>query len=85
MDNVNVFIVEDTPSESNALIKVLETNNYNVVGVATNFKDAIETFYKTKIDIVILDIFLNGAPDGISFAETINTCLLYTSPSPRDA
>lgn len=73
MDNVNVFIVEDTVSESNALIKVLEANNYNVVGIATNFKDALETFYKSKIDIVILDIFLNGSPDGITFAETIST------------
>ena len=73
MDNVNVFIVEDTVSESDALVKVLEANNYNIVGVATNFKDALETFYKSKIDIVILDIFLDGSPDGITFAETINT------------
>jgi len=73
MDNVNVFIVEDTATESNALIKVLEANNYNVVATATNFKDALATFYKEKIDIVILDIFLDGSPDGITFAETINT------------
>ena len=73
MDNINVFIIEDTVSESNTLVKVLEANNYNVVATATNFKDALETFYKSKIDIVILDIFLNGSPDGITFAETINT------------
>ncbi len=72
MDNVNVFIVEDTPEESNALIKTLKSNNYNIVEVATTFKDALQAFYRNKVDIVVIDIFLNGNPDGISFAETIS-------------
>ena len=72
MDNVNVLIVEDTPAESDALIKVLQANNYNIVGVARTFKDALELFYKETVDIVVLDIFLNGNPDGISFAETVS-------------
>jgi DNA-binding NarL/FixJ family response regulator len=29
-------------------------------------------FYANKVDVVIIDIFLNGSPDGIAFAETIN-------------
>ncbi|MBP0903122.1 LytR/AlgR family response regulator transcription factor [Mariniflexile gromovii] len=72
MDHVNVLIVEDTPSESSALTAVLKANSYNIVGVATSFKTALEMFYANKIDIVVIDIFLNGNPDGISFAETIN-------------
>lgn len=72
MDNINVLIIEDTPSESDVLIKVLEENNYNVVGLATNHKDALTLFYNNKVDIAIVDIFLNGSPDGIAFAETIN-------------
>lgn len=72
MDNVNVLIVEDTQAESDALIKVLEANNYNIIGVATSFKEALEVFYNKPVDIVVLDIFLNGNPDGISFAETIS-------------
>jgi two-component system LytT family response regulator len=72
MNKINLLIVEDTPSESDALIKVFEANNYNVVGVATNHKDALALFCSNKIDIVIVDIFLNGSPDGIAFAETIN-------------
>ena len=72
MDNINVLILEDSPSESDALIKVLEANNYNIVGLATNHKDALTLFYNNKVDIVIIDIFLNGSPDGIAFAETIN-------------
>jgi len=72
MDNVNVFIIEDTPAESDRLIKVLEANNYNVSGVTRNFKEALTKFYQVKVDIVIIDIFLNGVADGISFAETIS-------------
>ncbi|NHN27861.1 response regulator transcription factor [Flavobacterium jejuense] len=72
MDNINVLIIEDTPSESEALTKVLEANNYNVVGLATNHKEALTLFYNNKVDIAIVDIFLNGSPDGIAFAETIN-------------
>nr|WP_315255106.1 response regulator transcription factor [uncultured Flavobacterium sp.] len=72
MNKINLLIIEDTPSESDALIKVFEANNYNVVSVATNHKDALALFCSSKIDIVIVDIFLNGSPDGIAFAETIN-------------
>lgn len=72
MDKVNVLIIEDTPTESDALIKVLKVNNYNIVGVARTFKEALQQFYNNAIDIVVVDIFLNGNPDGIAFAETIS-------------
>ncbi len=72
MDNINVLIIEDTIAESDALVKVLEENNYTIVTVAKTYKDALASFYNNKVDIVIIDIFLNGNPDGITFAETIN-------------
>lgn len=72
MDNINVLIIEDTPSQSDALTKVLLENNYNVVGVAQNYTDALTQFYKNTVDIIIIDVFLDGKPEGITFAETIN-------------
>lgn len=72
MDKVNVLIIEDTPAESNRLIKVLEANNYKIIGVATTFKEGLSIFYNQPIDIIVIDIFLNGNADGISFAETIS-------------
>jgi len=72
MDNINILIIEDSPEESDALTETLLASNYNIVAVATNFKDALAIFYNTKVDLVIIDIFLNGNPDGLSFAETIN-------------
>lgn len=72
MDNINVLIIEDTPEQSEALNSVLVANNYNVVGIATNYNDALTLFYNNKVDIIVIDVFLNGNPDGITFAETIN-------------
>ncbi|MFW0738368.1 MULTISPECIES: LytR/AlgR family response regulator transcription factor [unclassified Flavobacterium] len=72
MDNIHVLIIEDTPEQSEALCKVLRQNNYNIVGVATNFTDALKLFYENTIDIIIIDVFLDGKPEGITFAESIN-------------
>lgn len=74
MDNINVLIIEDTSAESDALIHVLKANNYTVVGVAPTYTEALRLFYNSeiKIDIVVIDIFLDGKADGITFAETIN-------------
>lgn len=72
MNTINVLIIEDTPAESDALIDVLKENNYNIAGVARTYADALQLFYNTPIDIVVIDVFLNGSPEGITFAETIN-------------
>ncbi|MBC8754642.1 response regulator transcription factor [Kordia sp. YSTF-M3] len=72
MNTVNVLIVEDTITESDALVSVLKQNDFNIVGVANTLKSALNLFYNEKIDIAIIDIFLDERPDGIAFAETIN-------------
>ena len=72
MDNINVLIIEDTTEQSDALVKILLQNNYNIAGVAKNFTEALKLFYEKAIDIIIIDVFLDGKPDGITFAESIN-------------
>jgi two-component system LytT family response regulator len=72
MDNINVLIIEDLPTESDTLVKVLIENNYTVVGVATTYNEALLLFYKNAVDIIVIDVFLDGKPDGIAFAETIS-------------
>jgi DNA-binding LytR/AlgR family response regulator len=72
MQNINVLVIEDRPEESKPLVATLTANGYTVVAIATNFKEALELYHKHTIDIAIIDIFLNGNPEGIAFAETIN-------------
>jgi two-component system LytT family response regulator len=71
MDNINVLIIEDNPAESEELKKALETK-YKVVGVAKNYAEALNLFHTHKVDVMIIDVFLDGRPDGIRFAEAIN-------------
>lgn len=71
MDKINILVLEDTKSESDELTKVLVDNEYNIVGIATNYTEALTMFYQNKVDLVIIDVFLNGQPEGITFAEAI--------------
>ena len=80
MHQINVLVIEDQPEESAPLLKTLQANAYNVVGVATSFKAALELFHNTSVDIAIIDIFLNGNPDGIAFAEAINATPQLAKP-----
>ncbi len=72
MKKINVLVIEDDPFEANLLKDRLEKHQFNVVAMATNLKEALTYYYTEKFDVVIVDIFLNGLPDGIAFAEKIN-------------
>ena len=73
MDQINVLVVEDTLSESRVLLEALKDSQFHVVGVATTHQEALSLFYSSKVDLLIIDVFLNGAPEGITFAETITS------------
>ncbi|WP_422091850.1 LytR/AlgR family response regulator transcription factor [Tenacibaculum ovolyticum] len=72
MDKVNILIIEDTADDAFVLREMLEQNNYNVVAIASSYQEALTLFYKLDIDLIIIDVFLDGNPDGIIFAETIS-------------
>jgi len=72
MERINILIVEDDPKVSSQIQQVLESNEFQVVGIATNYRDAIHDLMNKIVDMVILDIFLDDKPDGISIAKTID-------------
>ncbi|WP_341905786.1 response regulator transcription factor [Fluviicola taffensis] len=72
MEKIKILIVEDTVAESDKLIGTLTSSQFEVVGVARSHQEALQLFYANKVDIVVIDIFLNGIPEGITFAETLN-------------
>ncbi len=72
MQKINVLIIEDDEFEATTLREHLEQNRYKVIAVATNLKQAVALYYNEDIDVVIIDIFLNGHPEGIAFANAIN-------------
>lgn len=72
MEKIKILIVEDTVAESDKLIETLTSSQFEVVGIARSHQEALQLFYANKVDIVVIDIFLNGIPEGITFAETLN-------------
>jgi len=72
MKKINVLIIDDDNFESITLKDHLEQNHFKVIAIAKDVKQAMAIYYTEDIDIVIIDIFLEGRPDGITFANTIN-------------
>lgn len=76
MERLNILIVEDTPAQSDHYKQILEANGYNVVFILTNYRDAMSfilgnELYET-VDLLVLDIQLDGRPEGINIAEAID-------------
>ena len=54
-----------------SLIEILQENNYDVVRVK-NASEAEKELKNQFFDIIILDIMIDGKPEGISLAKRIN-------------
>ncbi len=72
MSKIRILIIEDEPDLGEDLQYSLEESGYEVTGIAPNLKEAYGLFYAQNPDIVIVDIMLNGVPDGIAFAEHLH-------------
>lgn len=66
-----ILIVEDESLVALDLSQSVESLGYNVAGVVSNSKDAIELVCKEKIDLVLMDICIKGDVDGIDTAKAI--------------
>lgn len=91
MEQIQVLIVEDNQEQSEHLSQMLENHGFYIAGIATNFQEAVEMFHHKDFDIIIIDIFLNGRPEGISFAQFVDVhpekhkpFIFLTSATSRD-
>lgn len=66
-----VLIVEDESLVALDLSQSVQSLGYNVVGIVSNSKDAIELTCKEKVDLVLMDICIKGDTDGIDTAKAI--------------
>lgn len=67
---INVLIVDDAAFMRMMIKDILEKNNFNVVGEASNGIQAIEIYKKKKPDIVTMDITMPDM-DGIEAVKQI--------------
>ncbi|MCO5236972.1 MAG: response regulator [Chitinophagaceae bacterium] len=65
MEKVNVLIVEDEMITALDLSTGLEREGYRIAGIADNAEEAIRLFKEHPADIILMDINIRGAMDGI--------------------
>ncbi|ALU75744.1 response regulator transcription factor [Tenacibaculum finnmarkense genomovar finnmarkense] len=71
MNNLRLLLLEDLDEEATETISLLEAHDYEVIHVK-NTKDAEKELKNRFFDIILLDIMINGQPDGISLAHRLN-------------
>lgn len=72
MEKIKVLIVEDSGLIAEDIASRLKTHNMEVIGIYAQAEDAIESLDEAIPDLIIMDIQLGGAMDGISAAQVIN-------------
>ncbi|MDP8201360.1 MAG: diguanylate cyclase [Candidatus Tenebribacter burtonii] len=68
---INILIVEDNIIFANDIKQALEKFNYNIVDIAKTSKSALKIVKKSKPDLVLADIMLEGSLDGINITNKI--------------
>lgn len=75
MSKSQILVVEDEGITLLHLTKTLESLGYEVAAVANSGDDAIMKATEARPDLVLMDIVLKGAVDGIDAAEKIRAIL----------
>ena len=70
MDKKKILIVDDDPDITEVMTVVLETQNYDVSGVA-NSTDAIKKIEQSPPDLIILDVMMDTPREGFAFSRQI--------------
>ena len=79
---MSYILVVDDEKDIRDLISQILFEEGHTVKLAQNSTTAIDYINREEPDLIVLDIWLKDSEmDGI---EILKSCLLYTSPSPRD-
>jgi CheY-like chemotaxis protein len=75
MKQASILVVEDERIVAFDLKQQLEALGYRVAAVVPSGELAVEKAAELKPDLVLMDIHLEGAMDGVEAAERIHACL----------
>ncbi len=68
---MDILIVEDDRLISLMLARMVEKDDHRVVDIHIDAESAIETVENKKVDLILMDIMLEGKLDGIEAMEII--------------
>ena len=78
-----VLIVEDDPIIATHLSLLIESDDFKVVGVADEFERALVIAEKTRPQVALVDVHLNGTIDGVTvgreLASRYDTSLVFVT------
>ena len=72
MKPLSIFIVEDEPLIVATIEVALRKQNFTIAGNADDVKTAIKDIERLKPDLVLIDIQLSGAKDGVDLATELD-------------
>ena len=72
MKALKVYIVEDEPLIVATITSALKKHGFHVLGDSDEYDEALPAIDKTQPDLVLLDIQLEGAKDGIDLAKEMD-------------
>lgn len=67
-----ILVVEDEIFASKYLLEILRSLGFKDISEATNAKDALKIVQSKKIDLVFMDINIQGPKDGMQCAQILN-------------
>jgi len=67
----NILIVEDEELFANKIEMQIDKLGHTIVGIVDNSDDALSLIDIHHVDLILMDIFINGQYDGIELAEII--------------
>jgi DNA-binding NarL/FixJ family response regulator len=73
MNDINILIVEDEPIIAEDIATMLRNADYEVGGIAYTPEEVYAELTKSKTDLVLLDINLDGAQEGIEIAKALKS------------
>jgi two-component system response regulator LytT len=71
MNSLKILIIEDEMIISESVKQSLLKLNYDVVGIASKYIHALEMLESLEVNLVLIDINLNGLKSGIDLAKHI--------------
>lgn len=69
----SILVVEDEPLIADDISGILKDNGYGVIGPVDNAEEATQALSKSKPNLVLLDIQIKGAKDGIQLASEVRS------------
>lgn len=73
--NPSILIAEDERIVAKSLARLLTNFNYEIAGMVSSGEDTVKAAQESKPDLVLMDITLEGAIDGIAAADRIRSLL----------